>query len=335
MEQVVNAWRDKRVGRIQLNRPKALNALDLQMVQMVHAALEDFRDDPAVHAVVIEGAGGRAFCAGGDIRAVRDHGMAGEAEPIREFFSAEYALNNEIATYPKPYVALIDGICMGGGIGISVHGSHRVATERAAFAMPETAIGLFPDIGSTYLLPRMPGAVGMYLALTGARVAGADAVHVGFGTHFVSSEKLAELSAAIAQDGVAVIAEFAEPLPAFSLAAHRAIIDKAFSAASVAEIIAALEKEDDSFAKATLNILRSASVSPSSIHWSFEIVHAGGFRTLPECLAAEMALVEKITMHPEFHEGVRAVVVDKDRNPKWQPSTLEEVNPAAISALFA
>ena len=332
MDQVVNAWRDQRVGRIQLNRPKALNALDLQMVQLIHAALDDFRDDPAVHAVVIEG-GGRGFCAGGDVRAIRDHGMAGEAEPIREFFAAEYALNQAIAEYPKPYVALIDGVCMGGGIGISVHGSHRVATENSAFAMPETAIALFPDIGCTYILPRLPGALGMYLALTGARLTGADAVHAGFATHYVPSAKLPELGAAIARDGVTVIAEFAEILPAFSLEQFRPVIDAAFSAASVAGIIAALKADGSDFAQTTLATLRA--VSPSSVHWSFEIIRSGALRNLQQCLAAELALVRKVAMHPEFHEGVRAVLVDKDRNPKWQPADLDSVDPAAVSAMLA
>jgi enoyl-CoA hydratase len=332
MDQVVRAWRDQRAGRIQLNRPKALNALDLQMVQLIHDALDDFRDDPAVHAVVIEAAGGRAFCAGGDVRAIREHGMAGEAEPIREFFAAEYALNQAIADYPKPYVALIDGICMGGGIGVSVHGSHRIATERGAFAMPETAIALFPDIGCTYVLPRLPGAIGMYLALTGARLAGADAVHAGFATHYVSASKLSGLSEAIAKDGVSVIAEFAEPLPAFSLGAYRPVIDAAFSAASVSGIVAALAADAGQFAQEALQTLRAAS--PSSVYWSFEIIRAGASRNLRQCLAAELALVQKVTMHPEFHEGVRAVLIDKDRNPKWQPASLEHVDPAAISAMF-
>jgi enoyl-CoA hydratase/carnithine racemase len=333
MDEVVNAWRDGRVGRIQLNRPKALNALDLTMVQLAHIALDDFAADPEVHAVVIEAAGDRAFCAGGDVRAIRAQGMAGEAEPIRAFFAAEYALNQAIADLPKPYVALIDGLCLGGGIGVSVHGSHRIATEHAAFAMPETAIALFPDIGATYFLPRMPGALGMYLALTGARVTGADAVHVGLATHFVPRARLPDLSAAIAKDGVAVIAGFAEPLPPFSLAPQRALIDHAFSAASVREIVAALEDDGGEFAMATVAALRA--VSPSSLHWSFQIVREGATRTLAQCLAAELALVQKITRHPEFFEGVRAVVVDKDRAPKWNPAVVEAVDPAEIAALFA
>jgi enoyl-CoA hydratase len=332
LDQVVNAWRDGRVGRIQLNRPKALNALDLTMVNLVRIAMEDFAVDPAVHAVVVEAAGERAFCAGGDVRAIREQGMAGETGPILDFFTAEYAMNQEIAAYPKPFVALIDGLCLGGGIGISVHGSHRIATEHAAFAMPETAIALFPDIGATYFLPRLPGRLGMYQALTGARFAGADAVHAGLATHFVKRDNLAALSAALARDGVGVIAGFAEALPAFSLAAQRAVIDDAFAADTVREIIARLEADGGEFARATLQTLRGHS--PSSIHWSFEIVRAGARRSLAECLAAELALVQKITLHREFHEGVRAAVVDKDRAPKWHPARLEDVDPALIAALF-
>jgi enoyl-CoA hydratase len=332
MDQVINAWRDGRVGRIQLNRPKALNALDLTMVNLVLIAMEDFAADPTVHAVVVEAAGERAFCAGGDVRAIREQGLAGDTQPILEFFTAEYAMNQAIADYPKPFVALIDGLCLGGGIGISVHGSHRIATAQGAFAMPETAIALFPDVGATYFLPRLPGQLGMYQALTGARFAGADAVHAGLATHFVPRARLAALSAAIAVDGVGVIAGFAEALPAFSLAAHRDLIDHAFSAASALEILTRLEAEGGAFAQATVKTLRA--LSPLSICWSFEIVNAGRTRTLAECLAAELALVQKVTLHPEFHEGVRAVVVDKDRAPKWHPARLEDVDLAAITAMF-
>jgi enoyl-CoA hydratase/carnithine racemase len=333
MDQVVNAWRDGRIGRIQLNRPAALNALDLTMVNLVHIAMDDFAADPTVHAVVVEAAGNRAFCAGGDVRAIRSQGLNGETQPILEFFTAEYSMNQAIASYPKPFVALIDGLCLGGGIGISVHGSHRIATEHAAFAMPETAIALFPDIGATFFLPRLPGQLGMYYALTGARCAGADAVHAGLATHFVPREHLPTLSAAIAQDGVAVIAGFAQPLPPFSLAPHRALIDHAFGADSVLGIIQRLEADGGEFATATLMTLRG--VSPSSVHWSFQILRDGALKTLPQCLAAELALVQKVTLHPEFHEGVRSVVVDKDRSPRWRPARLEEVDPAAIAALFS
>jgi enoyl-CoA hydratase len=332
LDQVINARRDGRIGRILLNRPKALNALDLTMVNLIHIAMDDFAADPTVHAVVVEAAGDRAFSAGGDVRAIRQQALNGETQPILEFFTAEYAMNQAIADYPKPFVSLIDGLCLGGGIGISVHGSHRIATQHAAFAMPETAIALFPDIGATFFLPRLPGQLGLYYALTGQRCAGADAVHAGLATHFVPRDHLPALSAAIAQDGVAVIAGYAQTLPPFSLAPHRAVIDHAFGADSVLGIIERLQADGGDFAQATLKILRA--VSPSSVHWSFQILRDGATKTLAECLAAELALVQKVTLHHEFHEGVRSVVVDKDRSPNWRPARLEEVDPAAIAAMF-
>src|SRR5579871_4615477 len=200
-EGTIRARRDGRVGRIVLNRPQALNALTLPMIRACAQLLREWRDEPRVHAVVIEGAGERAFCAGGDVRALRQFELDGEHHKAEAFFSEEYELNLMIATYPKPYIALIDGICMGGGIGVSVHAPYRVATEHAAFAMPETAIGFFPDIGATFFLPRLPGELGRYLGLSGLRVQGADAVHAGFATHFVPRERLSALSQALATDG--------------------------------------------------------------------------------------------------------------------------------------
>ncbi len=329
----VAAWRASRVGRLRLDRPKALNALDLPMIRALRAALESWRADPGVHAVVIEGAGGRAFCAGGDIRAVRADAMAGRREAVEDFFAEEYALNLAIARYPVPYVALIDGVCMGGGIGVSVHGAVRIATEAALFAMPETAIGFFPDIGASHVLPRLPGALGMYLGLTGARLSGADAVHAGLATHFVARERLAAVSAALETDGVAAIASHAAPLPAFSLGPHRAAIDRCFGADSVMEILDRLAAEPGDWAQQTLGLLRAAS--PLAVLWSFELLRQGAMRSLEDCLAAELALTRTVTAHAAFHEGVRAMVVDKDRAPRWQPGRIEEVDPAVIRAMFA
>ncbi|OYV36681.1 MAG: hypothetical protein B7Z80_14915 [Rhodospirillales bacterium 20-64-7] len=332
MDQVVELWCEGRAGRIRLNRPRALNALDLEMVKQVQIGLRLFGRDPDVHFVLLD-APERGFCAGGDVRSLREAGMAGDSGPIETFFAAEYAMNLSIADFRKPFVSLIDGVCMGGGIGISAHGSHRIATERAVLAMPETAIALFPDVGTSYLLPRLPGALGMYLGLTGARLAGADAVHAGWATHFCASENLPALAKDLVKDGVAVIAGYAEPLPGFSLAAARKLIDHAFSAESVAEIVARLEADGGEFARATLAALRAGS--PSAVHWSFELIRAGEGRSLAECLAAELHLARRVGLHPEFHEGVRAVLVDKDRKPEWQPARLEAVNPAEINALFA
>ena len=331
-EDTVIVRRQGRVGRIVLNRPQALNAIDLPMIRACARALDGWRDDPHVHAVVIEGAGERAFCAGGDIRALRQYELDGEHDRAEEFFREEYALNLMIATYPKPYVALINGICMGGGIGVSVHAPYRVATERAAFAMPETAIGFFPDIGATFFLPRLPGELGTYLGLTGARMQGADAVHVGLATHFVRHDELAALSHALAEDGPAALGCAVAPLSPFSLGAHRAAIDHCFGADSVAEIVRRLEAVADEWAVNTLAALRA--VSPSALCWTLAALRHGADLTLPQCQAAELALTRTTMRHPDFAEGVRAMVVDKDRKPRWQPARIEDVDAAAIAAMF-
>jgi enoyl-CoA hydratase len=331
-EQTVIAQRDGRVGRIVLNRPQTLNALDLPMIRACARALETWHDDPRVHAVVIEGAGDRAFCAGGDVRALRQYELDGEHHKAETFFREEYQLNLMIATYPKPYIALIDGICMGGGIGVSVHAPYRVATERAAFAMPETAIGFFPDIGATYFLPRLPGELGTYLGLTGARMQGADAMHAGLATHFVPRADLRALSRALAEDGPAALGTHAGPVAAFSLAAQRAAIDHCFGADNMAENVRRLEVIGDAWATQTLASLRT--VSPSALCWTLEALRRGANLTLPQCQAAELALTRTTMRHPDFAEGVRAMVVDKDRKPRWQPSRIEDVDSAVIAAMF-
>ena len=332
-EETVVTSRDGRIGRILLNRPRALNALDLPMIRACAAILETWREDPHVDAVVIEGAGDRAFCAGGDIRALRDGQISGDRASVDQFFSEEYALNVTIATYPKPYIALIDGICMGGGIGMSVHAPYRVATEHAGFAMPETAIGFFPDIGATFLLPRLPGELGTYLGLTGLRINGGDSVHAGLATHFTSRARLPDLSAALARDGVAALAVYNEPLPAFSLTDQRAAIDHCFAAASVGDIVSRLEAAKAEWAEAALKSLRS--VSPSALHWTLKALRDGRDLTLKQALDAEFALTRTTMAHPDFAEGVRAMIVDKDRKPAWRPAKIEDVEPATIAALFA
>jgi enoyl-CoA hydratase/carnithine racemase len=321
------------VGRILLNRPRALNALNLPMIRACAAILQTWRDDPHVDAVVIEGAGDRAFCAGGDIRVLREAQIAGDLATVDEFFAEEYALNLAIATYPKPYIALVDGICMGGGIGLSVHAPYRVATEHAGFAMPETAIGFFPDIGATFLLPRLAGALGTYLGLTGARVNGADAVHAGLATHFTPRDRLPALSAALATDGVAALAAFNQPLPPDTLAEHRSAIDRCFAAETVSAIVARLAAEATPWADATLKALRH--VSPSALHWTLLALRRGRDLTLKQALDAEFALTRSTMAQPDFAEGVRAMLVDKDRKPKWQPARIEDVDPARIAAVFA
>jgi enoyl-CoA hydratase len=324
---------DGRIGRITLNRPKALNALDLPMIRAITQALQTWRDDPHIHAVVIDAAGDRAFCAGGDIRALRQHQLDGNRAPVDAFFTEEYALNRMIAAYPKPYVALIDGICMGGGIGVSIYGDYRVATEHAMFAMPETAIGFFPDIGATFFLPRLPGQLGTYLGLTGARIHGADAVHAGFATQFTPRAELPQLAASLAQDGIAALARHAAPLPAFTLQNQRAEIDTIFAADTIPDIIHQLEADKTDWAHKTTEALRT--VSPSALAWTLRILREGAHRTLEQCLNAEFALTQTTMRHHDFIEGVRAMVVDKDRTPRWQPPSIEEVTPTNTAKMFA
>lgn len=325
------AERDGRVGRLRLRRDRALNALDLPMIRAMHATLDAWAKDPAIEAVVVQGEG-RAFCAGGDVRWVRAEVLSGEASTADQFFAEEYALNGAIGHFPKPYIALIDGICMGGGLGISVHGSDRVVTEAALLAMPETGIGLTPDVGASYFLPRLAGFLGTYLGLTGARLAGGDAVHAGLATAFVPRTRLAALSTALAEEGKAAIARFAETPPPFSLGPQRAAIADVFSAESLPAIMARLAAHSSDWARETSEIL--GRMSPSALCWTFASLRAGAARDLDACLAAELALVRQIIRLPDFAEGVRAMVVEKDRSPRWQPARLEEVDPAAIAALL-
>ena len=317
-----------RIGRLTLNRPDALNALDLEMIRRIASALDNWRDDPSVHAVALDAAG-RAFCAGGDIRAIRSQMLAGDHAGAERFFSEEYALNLAIAQYPKPYVSLIDGICMGGGIGLSVHGGIRVASEAATFAMPETAIGFFPDIGATYILPRLRGHYGMYLALTGARVGGADAAWLGLATHFVARETVGILADAMAENGVSALAGAVVPLPAPGIAEAGIAV---FGAESVAGIVTGLERLGTDWSRETLAALRR--VSPSAVHWTFEIVRRGAWQTLEQCFATELALTRRAGTHPDFAEGVRAMVIDKDRSPQWSPGSLEQVDASALAGWF-
>jgi enoyl-CoA hydratase len=329
MDDSVLAWREGRIGRIRLNRPQALNAVDLVMLETCRAALDRWRDDPEIHAVLIEGAGERAFCAGGDIRTMREYALRRDRDSIETFFRVEYGLNRTIAEFPKPYVAMVDGICMGGGVGLSVHGTVRVATERAVFAMPETAIGFFPDVGASYFLPRMPGALGTYYGLTGARASSGDAIHAGFATHYIPGAAVPALTAALVRDGMAVLAAHAETPPAFSLHAQREAIDRCFGCGTVVEICRRLEAEQTDWALQTLETLRA--MSPSSLVWALANIRKGARRTLRQCLAGELALTRTLIPHHEFVEGVRAMVVDKDRRPRWDPARVEDVDAAAIA----
>ena len=321
------------LGLITLNRPKALNALTLDMIRAFAAAIDEWRDDESVRLVVLEGAGGRAFCAGGDVRAVREASITGNRAAVEDFFSEEYAVNTGIATFPKPWVSLIDGVCMGGGIGVAVHNGPRVVSEHALVAMPETAIALFPDVGTSYVLPRLPGKVGIWLALTGARLTGADSVHAGLATHFVPRESLPALRAALLADGAGAVSSFSVTPPEASFAPHREAIDRCFGQDSMLGILAALDAEGTEWAAAQAKILRR--MSPTSLCVSLELLKRGAEQDLAGCLATELALTRVVVNeHPDFVEGVRSVLMDKDGAPKWQPARIEEVDPAAIARMF-
>ncbi len=302
------------------------------MIRAISNALHSWRDDPMVHAVVIEGAGGRAFCAGGDIRWIRDRIVLGEYAAVEAFFVEEYALNLAIARYSKPFIALIDGVCMGGGIGLSVHGSIRVVTEAAMLAMPEVSIGFFPDVGTSFILPRLRPGFGMFMGLTGARMNGADAVYIGLATHYVTRERLASLANDISESGLSALTLGAIPSPhSMLLNITDAIID-CFDVASVDEIMKRLAALDSDWARDALTALRD--VSPSSVLWSFELLRRGANQTLEQCLKTELTLACYASRYPDFQEGVRAMLVDKDRMPHWAPARLEDVDVGAIANLF-
>lgn len=328
-------------GVITLNRPKALNAVSHAMVLALRAQLEQWASDDAITRVVIMSASDRAFSAGGDIRALYDLGVAGRHDEALRFWADEYPLNALIKNYRKPYIALIDGIAMGGGIGVSVHGSHRVAGDRCSFAMPEVGIGFFPDVGATWFLPRMPGETGAYCALTGERFNAADGVVCGLATHRVPSVRfpalLEGLAGTVSVD--AVLAAFAESAGEGPVTAHRAAIDRLFNGARVEDILAALDREaastsaDAEWAGKTAATIRTKS--PTSLKLALAQVRHGGALDFAACMRTEFRIVSRIIHGRDFYEGVRAVIVDKDNQPHWSPAALDAVNEADIARYFA
>lgn len=324
MEEILFDERDG-IGWVTLNRPKALNALTHRMVRALDDKLDAWAGDDAIARVVIKGAGDRAFCAGGDIRELYDVMGRGDADFIEAFYRDEYHLNNRIHTYPKPYWAVIDGVVMGGGVGVSIHGSHRLVTERSLFAMPETGIGFFPDVGATWFLPRLPGEIGMYLGLTGTRIGAADALYCGVATHFVASDRIAEALDQPDQSN-------ADPGPA-SMADNRSAIDRCFSGDSLAAIILALQGEESVWARETLAAL--AAKSPTSLTVAHRQLRRGAELSFAEAMALEFRLALRFCKQPDFREGVRAAVIDKDRCPQWLPDTLDGVTEAEIDEFFA
>lgn len=314
-----------RVGHITLNRPERINALSLQMIRAVVEALDEFAFHPDVDMLLIDGAGERGLCAGGDIRDVYE-GMHGTGIAPGRFWGAEYRMNAQIAHYPKPVVAFMDGIVFGGGVGISAHASVRIVTERSRVAMPETAIGLCPDVGSLYLLARAPGSFGVHAALTGARLDAAEAIHAGLADHLVRSSDLAEVTEML-KSGV---------VPAFSRvdpAAHPEWVDTCYAESNVEDILAALRARPEMDATAAAAVIEQ--MSPTALKVTLEAVHRAAWMTVDEVLDQDLRVCSRFLAHPDLAEGIRAQVIDKDRAPRWHPAELADVTVEQVQAYFA
>jgi enoyl-CoA hydratase len=328
-------------GLVTLNRPQALNAVSLGMVRALARQLAEWESDGAVTRVIVTANGRRAFSAGGDLRALYDLGRAGRYQEALVYFREEYALNARIKRYRKPYVALIDGIVMGGGVGISVHGSHRVAGDKFTFAMPEVGIGFFPDIGATWFLPRLPGALGTYCALTGERLAAEDGVAAGIATHRVASARFPELIEALcgAVPVDAILGAFAQPVAAGPVAARRPTIDRLFGPDRVEDILAALDAEgarngdNAAFASAAAALMRTKS--PTSLKLTREQMRRGAALDFTDCMRTEFRIVSRIVHGHDLYEGIRSVIIDKDQAPRWRPPTLAEVSAGDVERHFA
>ncbi len=331
------------VGYITLNRPAALHALNLDMCKVMLRALRKWRHDNAVHLVVIDHADGtRGFCAGGDIAMLARSGQGDGAE-ARAFFAEEYRLNAAIKSFPKPYLALMDGITMGGGVGLSVHGSHRVATERTVFAMPETGIGLFPDVGGGWFLPRLRGELGTWLALTGARLKGTDVAAAGVSTHFLPSELISNLKKQIEVADFAygaaellgeILSSACHAVPALSIAAHLVTIDRCFAHDRAEDIVTALTDDGSDWALAQVEILRTKS--PETVKLALRQLRQGArCETFEDNMRMEYRIGWRKVQSADFIEGVRAVIIDKDNAPVWQPKRLEDVKAVTLDHYFA
>lgn len=331
------------VGYITLNRPDALHALNLDMCETILAALRVWAQDPGVHIVVVDhAAGSRGFCAGGDIAMLRESGMS-DGKDARAFFAEEYRMNAAIESFPKPYLALIDGVTMGGGVGLSVHGSYRVATERTLFAMPETGIGLFPDVGGGWFLPRLSGELGTWLALTGARLKGSDVAAARVATHFLPSELMPNLKAQIAEAdfsaGAAemlgeILSRLTHVVPAGSFEAHMETINACFAGDSAEAMVAALEADGSEWAVKQAETIRTKS--PETVKVALRQVREGAkCETFEDNMRMEYRIGWRKVQSADFLEGVRAVIIDKDHAPNWTPDTLEAVSAADVAKYFA
>jgi enoyl-CoA hydratase len=325
-------------GFISLNRPSALHALTLPMVHAMTAALLEWRDDPAVKCVVIDHADGRGFCAGGDIAFLRNSAMNDGGVSGLKFFHDEYQLNHLLITYPKPVVAFMDGITMGGGVGISQPARFRVATENTKFAMPETGIGLFPDVGGGWYLSRLEGRVGQFLALTGARIAGAGCLSLGLATHYLTSNLLAEAKSRIATEDVdridGILGTLSVTPPDSKIVETIVQINRHFASDRLEDIFASLEGDDSDWAMKELATLRTKSPQTCKVALR-QLSESLKLTDFADNMAMEYRIASRVLVRPDFAEGVRAVIVDKDNSPKWDPATAEGVTDALIDAIFA
>jgi enoyl-CoA hydratase len=332
----VLAFTQGQVGRLRLNRPGALHALNTAMCAAMLDALEAWRGDAAVAAVILDHAEGRGFCAGGDIRLLAESG-AGDGAAARDFFRTEYRLNHRLFTYAKPVAAFMDGITMGGGVGLALPARFRVATENTRFAMPETGIGLFPDVGGGWYLSRLPGRMGQFLALTGHRLSGAECLALGLATHFVPADRLEEAKMQIAADPTAIettLDALSTAAPEPALLAHAAAIERLFASDRLEDVFAALKADGGAFARATLATLRAKS--PQAMKLSLKLLLDGSSTaTFEDEMAREFAVAARVVQRHDFAEGVRAVIVDKDNAPRWNPATADGVSGHVIDQIFA
>ena len=325
-------------GFISLNRPSALNALTLPMVHAMTKALLAWRDDDAVQCIVIDHADGRGFCAGGDIAFLRNSAINDGGVSGRKFFHDEYQLNHLLFTYPKPVVAFMDGICMGGGVGISQPGRFRVATENTKFAMPETGIGLFPDVGGGWYLSRLEGRMGQYLALTGSRVAGAECLALGLATHYLPSSALADAKTRIASEDIeridGILSNLSETPPDSKIVETIVQINRHFASDKLEDIISSLEGDESEWAMKELATLRTKSPQPCKVALR-QLAESLKLADFADNMAMEYRIASRVLVRPDFAEGVRAVIVDKDHAPQWDPASPEGVTEALVDAIFA
>ena len=326
-----------RIGRLSLNRPQALHALTIGMCHAMTEALTAWRDDPAVEAVVLDHSAGRGFCAGGDIAYLRHSVLTDAGVSGRKFFHDEYLLDELIQSYPKPFVSFMDGMTMGGGVGVSQPAKYRVATENTRFAMPETGIGLFPDVGGSWYLSRLPGRTGQYLVLSGARLDGSECLWAGLATHYLPASALDEAKRRIgeAPDAIpAILRKLSVVPPAPKIAAIAPIIDRLFAADRLEDVLAALCADPAEWAQVQFATVRTKSPQASKIALR-QLADGAKLTKFSDALAMEYRIVSRVLTRPDFAEGVRAVIVDKDNAPKWDPATPEAVSDALIDIIFA